>query len=175
MGPETGENKKSLFPEKIAKEKGEKIGNVIWVSPVPPSFPKGSLFRFSGQGFSGGKTGDILEQRMKMQEDSGRETERVVRGLDSGLSLPLFRGGIFRGVRSGGNVRHSLSVIAFPRHHSHAHDTAPVPAAEPLLPVGSSARKPAASGDHRIVRSEAFSHRFPSCHPDHPPGGTGVF
>ena len=112
---------------------------------------------------------------MKMQEESGRETKQVVRGLDSGLSLSLFGAGIFRGVRSGGDVRHSLSAISLPRHHSPAHDTASVSAAEPVFPVGNSTWNPAVPGHHRFVLSEGFSHRIPSCHPDDPSGGTGVF
>jgi hypothetical protein len=55
VGPETGENKKSLFPEKIAKEKGEKIGNVIWVSPVPPVIPEGISFPVQRTGVFRGK------------------------------------------------------------------------------------------------------------------------
>jgi hypothetical protein len=66
--PETGASENPLFPEKIAKDKGEKIGNVIWVSAVRFGLSRKNLFSGSEDGDFPGERSGIYWSR---EQDAG--------------------------------------------------------------------------------------------------------
>ena len=138
----------------------------------------GHTFRKENGVFPGKKDRGYIGSRSrnhKSREESGRETERVVCGVDFGVSLPPPGAGICCRVRTRRDVRHPVAFIACSSHNPDVHTTPSANGTEPVLPAGNLTRNHTSSRDHRIVPSKDLSDGCPPCHSDNPSGSAGVF